>query len=122
MAKVHGLGGIFFKCKDPKKLGAWYAEHLGINVSEWGSAEFPVTEQPKNGYTVFGPFANDTDYFKPSDKEFMINLMVDDVPGVLEKAIAGGAKPAGEIEEYDYGVFGWFIDPEGTKIELWQPK
>jgi len=121
MAQILGLGGIFFKCADRAKLTAWYQEHLGMQLSEHGSIEFFARDLPKGAYAVWGPFVDDTEYFLPSQKEFMINLMVDDVEGVLERARAGSAEIVGEIEEYDFGRFGWFVDPEGNKIELWQP-
>lgn len=120
MAKALGVGGVFFKCEDPKKLAAWYAEHLGFEVADHGSVNFWFKNAPKAGCTVWGPFAADTDYFNPSKKKFMINLIVDDLEGALAQVAAGGAQVVGEIEDYDYGRFGWFIDPEGNKIELWQ--
>jgi len=93
MAKALGIGGVFFKSTDPKKLAAWYAEHLGM-----------------------------TDYFAPSTKDFMINLIVDDVAVALQQVLAGGAQIIGEIADYDFGRFGHFVDPDGNKIELWEVK
>ena len=121
MAKVLGIGGIFFKSKDPKALATWYAEHLGFQIAQYGGTSFPAAELPKNAYSVWSPFPPDTAYFAPSTKEFVLNLMVDDVAAVLARAVAGGGQQAGEIERSDYGSFGWCIDPEGNKIELWQP-
>ena len=76
---------------------------------------------PPEAYTVWGPFKDSTSYFEPSEKEFMINLIVDDLEGALAQAKEGGATIVGEIEEYEFGRFGWFVDPEGTKVELWVP-
>ncbi|MCF8241465.1 MAG: hypothetical protein K9J16_08750 [Melioribacteraceae bacterium] len=121
MAKVQGLGGLFFKCSDPKKLSDWYNKYLGIKFSEWSSAEFKPSDYPGNGFTVFAPFKADTDYFNPSKKEFMINLIIDDVAEGLKQVKEGGAEIIGEIQRFDYGDFGWFIDPEGNKVELWKP-
>ncbi|WP_022697088.1 VOC family protein [Euryhalocaulis caribicus] len=123
MAKVLGIGGVFFKCKDPAALAAWYRDHLGFDVTDgWNGTAFqPSKDDAPDLRIVWGPFKQDTDYFQPSGREAMINFRVDDLQGVLEKVRAGGAELAGEIESYDYGRFGWFIDPEGYKIELWQP-
>lgn len=121
MANVLGIGGVFFKCKDRAALIDWYERHLGMQHNEHGGIEFSLQAAPKSGYCVWGPFSEDTEYFAPSKKEFMINLMVDDVAGVLKKAQAGGAEIVGEIEQYPYGEFGWFVDPEGNKIEIWSP-
>jgi len=122
MAKALGIGGVFFKSKDPKALCEWYAQHLGFTVDKWGGVKFEPGAMPAGGCTVWTPFKQATDYFNPSTKEFMLNLVVDDVAGVLEQARTGGATIVGEIADYDYGKFGHFIDPEGNKVELWQPK
>ena len=123
MAKILGLGGVFFKCADPAALSAWYKEHLGLNVEEWGGVPFdPDADDGPAKRIVWGPFKADTDYFNPSRHGAMINFRVDDLEGVLAKAKGGGAEIVGEIMEESYGRFGWFIDPEGYKIELWQPK
>ncbi len=121
MANAIGIGGVFFKCADKKELGAWYTEHLGLEIDEYGSVGFDVSRLPRTAFCVWGPFEDSTTYFDPSDKPFMINLVVDDLDGALEQVEQGGAEVVGEIEEYDFGRFGWFIDPAGTKIELWQP-
>lgn len=122
MAKVLGIGGIFFKSSNPEALGEWYRKHLGFPASEYCGCNFMAADVPEKGYTVWGPFAEDTDYFAPGKKDFMFNLMVDDVEEALKQVAEGGAEIVGEIEDYDYGVFGWFMDPDGNKIELWQPK
>lgn len=116
--QILGLGGIFFKVDDPDAYRAWWREHMGVDWSDWGSKEWPSDGQ---AYSVFSPFKSDTDYFSPSKENFMVNLRVNDVSAMLDKAVAGGAKSVGEILEEDYGTFGWFIDPVGIKIELWKP-
>ncbi len=121
MAKALGIGGVFFKCRDVQSLGAWYRDHLGLDLSEYGGTEFHPNRLPAGSYTVWGPFSSDTEYFQPSNKEFMINLIVDDVEQALAQVAAGGAQVVGEIQELEFGSFGWFIDPEGTKVELWKP-
>ena len=122
MAKALGLGGIFFKSKDPKQLAEWYKQWLDIPLlAEYGCANFSPGTMPDNSYSVWAPFARDTEYFAPSDKPYMFNLVVDDLDGALAQVAEGGAELAGDIEKYDYGRFGWFIDPEGNKVELWQP-
>jgi predicted enzyme related to lactoylglutathione lyase len=122
MAKVLGIGGVFFKSPDPGKLSAWYTEHLGMTVEQYGGVKFAPATMPPGGCTLWNPFKASTDYFAPSTKEFMLNLIVDDVEGVLQRAAAGGAQIIGEVAEYDFGRFGHFVDPDGNKIELWTPK
>jgi len=121
MAKVLGIGGVFFKAKDPGKLGAWYAKWLGLEVQPWGGVVFPAKGLPASGYSVWTPFEEKTPYFGPSKKPFMVNFMVDDVEGMLKKLARSGAKVVPKREESEFGRFGWFIDPEGNKVELWQP-
>lgn len=122
MARVLGVGGVFFKSSDPKALGDWYREWLGIPVDpEWGGFGFSPEEVPEHGLTVWSPFRADTDYFDPSVQPFMINLMVDDLDGALAQVAQGGAEIVGNVQEFDYGRFGWFMDPDGNKVELWQP-
>jgi predicted enzyme related to lactoylglutathione lyase len=122
MAKALGIGGVFFKSADPKKLTAWYVEHLGFVPEAYGGARFLPDAVPQGGCTVWNPFNAGTDYFAPSTKDFMLNLIVDDVAAALQQVAAGGAQIVGEIADYDYGRFGHFIDPDGNKIELWEPK
>lgn len=121
MAKVLGLGGIFFKSKDPKALTAWYAKWLNIPVDEHGYVSLMPKTMPSGGYSVWSPFKQDTQYFAPSKKEFMMNLIVDDLDQALAQVAEGGAELTGEPENSEYGHFGWFIDPDGNKVELWQP-
>ena len=122
MAKVLGVGGVFFKAEDPEQLAQWYEQWLGIKIdsSYTGSSFNPVNMPPKS-YTVWSLFKATTKYFEPSQNPYMINLIVDDLHGALSQVQEGGATLAGEPEEYEYGHFGWFIDPEGNKVELWQP-
>ncbi len=121
MAKVMGIGGVFFKCRDTSSLGEWYQKWLGMPVEpEWGGASLKPGSMPENAFTVWGPFKEDTEYFSPSERPFMINLVVDDLDGALKQVAAGGATVLPDVQEEDYGRFGWFIDPDGTKIELWE--
>ncbi|WP_028112161.1 VOC family protein [Ferrimonas kyonanensis] len=120
MATVLGVGGVFFKSGNPTALGQWYRDHLGMAVGEYG-ADFVPTTMPDKGMTVWCPFAEDTQYFSPSEKGFMFNLVVDDLAEALKQVVAGGGQQVGEIVKESYGHFGWFLDPEGNKVELWQP-
>jgi len=115
MAKVLGLGGVFFKAQDPAGVREWYARVLGFEVHDWGGAMFP-----KVGGTNWSPFDADTRYFEPSEAAFMINFIVDDLDGLLARAAAEGVAPIGQQVE-DLGRFAWLLDPAGIKIELWQP-
>jgi predicted enzyme related to lactoylglutathione lyase len=120
MAKVIGLGGIFFKSRDPKGLTEWYAKHLGLPVHAWGGASFKEDESRK-GKTLWSPFAADTAYFAPSMHPYMINFRVDDLDGLLAQLREAGVDVDERVEESEFGRFGWIMDPEGTRIELWQP-
>ncbi|HVT45155.1 MAG TPA: VOC family protein [Thermoanaerobaculia bacterium] len=122
MARVLGLGGVFFRSSDPKGLGDWYQRWLGVPVAHPHGASFQPAAMPPGGITVWAPFPQDTTYFAPSEREFMFNLVVDDLDGALAQVREGGAEVAGAIEEYEYGRFGWFVDPEGNKVELWEPR
>lgn len=122
MAKVLGIGGVFFKAKDPEKLANWYVEHLGIELHPaFTGSVFQPADQPANGYTVWSPFEKDTDYFAPADQAFMFNLVVDNPRDALAQVEEGGATFVGEPDESELEIFGWFIGPEGNKVELWQP-
>lgn len=122
MAKVLGLGGIFFKSKDPKALLAWYQSTLGMSDESGDYVSLFPAAMPAGGCTVFSPFKQDTTYFAPSDQPFMFNLVVDDVDGALAQVVAAGGTLAGEVNDSgEYGRFGWFLDPDGNKVELWQP-
>jgi predicted enzyme related to lactoylglutathione lyase len=124
MAKVIGVGGIFFKTPDWDSLRGWYKDALGIEFSDWGGAIFTpeMLAGASGAATVFTGFAQDTDYFAPSAKDYMINLMVDDLDAVLERCKACGVEPVKAFPDEANGHFAHIIDPEGRKIELWQPK
>ena len=121
MAKSIGVGGVFFKAGNPEELYAWYVAHLGIGKNGGPGVSFMTADQPEAGYVVWGAFDSDTRYFDPATKQYMFNLIVDDLDGALEQVQAGGAEVIGEIEACDNGRFGWFMDPEGNKVELWEP-
>lgn len=124
MKRVTGIGGIFFKAQDPKALGEWYKKHLGIAVADWGGAAF-VWSGPDNpsgtGTTIWSPFAADTQYFSPGTASFMINYRVADLHALLAILRQEGVQVEDKTEDSEFGLFGWVIDPEGNKIELWQP-
>ena len=123
MASVLGVGGVFFKSKDPAGLTAWYRDVLGLRVEEWGGVVFTpdaMAAHPGAG-TVFSPFEADTTYFDPSTKDFMINLAVDDLDGILASCAAHGVE-ATAFPDQPNGRFAHVLDPEGMKIELWQPR
>jgi predicted enzyme related to lactoylglutathione lyase len=124
MAKALGIGGIFFKSPDPARLQKWYAEWLGISVISEEGISFAIFQpgaMPEKGYTVWSAFDSGTTYFAPSGKEFMFNLVVDNLEEALSQVAAGGAQVVGEVQKSEYGSFGWFMDPDGNKVELWQP-
>ena len=118
MAAVVGLGGVFYKAADKAKVKDWYDRVLGVTFTDWGGAMF---EHPKAGCTQVTPFAADTDHFAPSRLPFMINLIVDDLDGVLARAEAAGGNPQGRQDYEGMGKFAWLMDPDGVKIELWEP-
>jgi predicted enzyme related to lactoylglutathione lyase len=124
MKRVTGIGGIFFKVQDPEKLRSWYRDHLGIESAAQGGFAFEWREadQPeKTGQTVWSLFPSDTKYFDPGSAPFMINYRVDNLDVLLAQLRSEGVKVDEKIEEYDYGRFAWVVDPEGNKIELWEP-
>ncbi len=124
MPSILGLGGLFFKSTDTAAMREWYGRVLGLEFDGWGGLVFlPETAASHPGAgTVFSPFAADTDYFEPSDKEFMFNLMVDDLDGVLARCASHGVMPAKTFPDEPNGRFAHIMDPEGRKIELWEPK
>ncbi len=123
MKKVTGIGGIFFKCKDPKKMKEWYNTHLGLNASEYGATfEWKdESDSTKSGSTSWNPFSETTKYFEPSTKDFMINYRVADLEALVAELKKEGVTIVDTIETYDYGKFVHIIDMEGNKIELWEP-
>ncbi|MDT0687922.1 VOC family protein [Autumnicola psychrophila] len=120
--RVTGIGGIFFKAKDPAAVKNWYSTHLGLDTDQWGSTFWWKDAEGNDCSTQWSPMNEDTEYYKPSSKQFMINYRVEDLEELLKTLKAEGVQVIGDIESYDYGKFGWIMDPEGNKIELWEPK
>lgn len=124
MKRVTSIGGIFFKCKNPAAINDWYRKHLGIETSPYG-AKIPST--PANGadndegYTLWTPFADTTPYFQPSESSFMINYRVDNLEALIDALKQEGVALLNEMEVHEYGKFVHLLDPEGHKIELWEP-
>jgi predicted enzyme related to lactoylglutathione lyase len=115
--KVTGLGGVFFKSENPKEMKEWYKKHLDVgDIFQWRDLSIN-----SSAITTWCPFKKDTDYFNPSNKPYMFNYRVRDLKELYEQFKSNGVTIAGEIQEFDYGKFGWIVDPEGTKVELWQP-
>ena len=122
MKRVTGIGGIFFKSADPKALGNWYRDHLGLDVTDWGGALFHWGgEGSEPGTTVWSPFAQDTRYMQPGTASFMVNYRVEDLDALLAVLKDEGCNVVDSTETSEQGKFGWVIDPEGNKIELWEP-
>ncbi len=123
MKKVTGIGGIFFKCKDPNKMKDWYRDHLGLNTNEYGATfDWRQDEDPiQKGSTQWSTFSDTTKYFEPSTKDFMINYRVENLDALAAQLKSEGVTIVGEIQSFDYGKFLHIIDPEGNKIELWEP-
>lgn len=124
MKRVTGIGGVFFKAKDPAKLHAWYRQHLGIDVQEWGGAAFSWADEqgnPTGGMTIWsvGPESDDT--YAPSSAPFRINYRVEDARALAKVLREEGCEVLDNIDESEFGIFAWVIDPEGNKVELWQP-
>ena len=121
--KVTGIGGIFFKCEKPDKMRDWYNKNLGLVTNEYGSLfEFRKSDKPEEkAYLQWSPFAKDTKYFEPSQKEFMVNYRVENLEELVNELKKSGVTILDEIETYDYGKFVHILDPENNKIELWEP-
>jgi predicted enzyme related to lactoylglutathione lyase len=123
--KVTGLGGVFIKANNPKELCEWYDKHLGINFGKSTYTSFEWKEVDNvavTGSTTFSFFKEDSNYFAPSTKPPMLNFRVENLVQLLEELKQAGVQVLDKIEEYDYGKFGWIIDAEGNKVELWEPK
>lgn len=122
MKRVTGIGGVFFKAKDPEKLKAWYRTHLGIESESWG-AVFHWRDDPRSAdaSTAWSIFPEETKYFEPSVKPFMINFRVEDLNWLLTQLRDEGVEVNSKAEESDFGKFSWVMDPEGNRIELWEP-
>jgi predicted enzyme related to lactoylglutathione lyase len=124
MKRVTGIGGIFFKAKDPKALHAWYKRHLGIDVQDWCGASFNWVDdegKPVGGTTAWLITSEQSKQFAPSSATFMVNYRVDDLHGLIEALREEGCNVLEKTDDSEYGKFGWVIDPEGNKVELWQP-
>ncbi len=121
--KVTGIGGIFFRSKNPQEIREWYGQHLGLAVNPYGSSfEFRNANRPEEiNYLQWSPFDENTEYFNPSEKEFMINYRVQNIEGLVKQLREKGITIVDEIETFDYGKFVHIMDPEGNKIELWEP-
>ena len=122
--KVLGVGGVFFRSPDAGKLAAWYRQALGLEIEAWGTTHgtsFSPSAMPENSFTVWSTFASDTEYFGDHRQSFMINLVVDDLDAALENVRAAGGNVIPEKEEHDFGRFGWIVDPDGNRVELWEP-
>lgn len=117
MAKIFGIGGVFYKAADPDAVRAWYARVLGFDLTDWGSAMFTDAAR---GFQQWSLFPEDSDYLAPSEQPFMINLMVDDLDGMAARIEREGEKLLGR-QDGEYGKFAWLMDPAGVKLELWQP-
>lgn len=122
--RVTGIGGIFFKSEDPLKTKEWYSKHLGIESGTYGGTfEWRHALEPeKKGFTAWSVFDKKTEYINPSSKDFMINYRVENLEELLKTLREEGVDVIGQMEEYEYGKFGWIMDPNGIKIELWEPK
>jgi lactoylglutathione lyase len=123
MKRVTGIGGIFFRCKDPVAVRNWYSKHLGLATNDYGSTfEFRNMHEPKKVNTLqWSTFSETTKYFDPSEKQFMINYRVENLVELVKQLKAEGVTICDEIAEYEYGKFVHILDPEGNKIELWEP-
>lgn len=123
MKRVTGIGGVFFKTKNPQETRDWYDKHLGLKTNEYGSLfEFRNGAHPdEKGYLQWSPMSEDTKHYEPSKSEFMINYRVENMVELLKVLKSEGVKQIGEMEEFEYGKFAWIMDPDGHKIELWEP-
>jgi predicted enzyme related to lactoylglutathione lyase len=123
MKKATGIGGIFFKCKDPNNMKEWYQKHLGLNTTSYGAIFewYEGSDNTKKGLTTWAPFADTTKYFDPSTKDFMINYRVENLVDLVEQLKKDGVTIVDKIETFEYGKFVHIIDPEGNKVELWEP-
>lgn len=124
MARVTGIGGVFLKARDPKALSAWYARHLNVTVSAYGGVTFPWSDEVPQGTgtTAWSLFPETTKYFGPGTQTAMINYRVDDLDGLLAQMKADGVTIDPKREDHEYGRFAWVTDPEGNRLELWEPK
>ncbi|MDX9722592.1 MAG: VOC family protein [Myxococcota bacterium] len=123
MARVTGIGGVFFKSPDPKALAAWYATHLGLELEVFGGAvlRWPADKAEDEGITVWHVAESSSQWFAPSSASFMINYRVDELDALLAQLRAAGVEMVGERELHENGKFAWVLDPDGNKVELWEP-
>jgi predicted enzyme related to lactoylglutathione lyase len=123
MKRVTSIGGIFFKCQNPDQMKTWYREHLGLQTDQYGTSfEWRQVDRPdQKGFLQWSTFSADTKYFEPSAKEFMINYRVENLEWLVEELKKEGVTVLDGIEAYEYGKFVHILDPEGNKIELWEP-
>ncbi len=124
MQRVTGIGGVFFKAKDAPALRAWYQRHLGIDVQVWGGTSFAWADaqgKPTAGSTVWSICPQESDQFAPSSASFQINYRVADLHGLIQVLRDEGCQVLDKIEDSEYGKFAWVIDPEGNRVELWEP-
>jgi len=124
MRRVTGIGGIFFKSKDAPALRAWYQRHLGIDIQQWGGAAFSWADgqgSPAGGTTVWSIESAGSDHFAPSAAAFMVNYRVEDLLALVEALRQEGCHVLDKVDDSEYGKFAWVVDPDGNKIELWQP-
>lgn len=123
MKRVTGIGGIFFKSKDPQKMTEWYQKHLGLDTNPYGATFewYESADGDKKGRTQWSPFPEDTTYFEPSQQEFMVNYRVDNLEALVEALKNEGVTIVDDIETYPYGKFVHILDGEGNKVELWEP-
>lgn len=124
MEKVVGIGGVFVRSQNPAELAAWYGEHLGFDISSaFPGAIFPLTtpDAPGGSYGIWSAMSEDTDYLGNKDNGFMVNLRVRDLDAMLAQLRAAGCEVAEHVERNEFGQFGWVTDPEGNRVELWQP-
>lgn len=119
--RVTGIGGVFFKTEDAKATKNWYKKHLGFNTDDYGCTFWWKDKDGNDCSTQWSPFTKDTDYFSPSKKDFMFNYRVENLVELLTELKKEGVTVIDKIEEYEYGKFGWIIDLDGNKIELWEP-
>ena len=124
MKKVTGIGGVFFKCKDPKKITEWYQKNLGLSTNPYGATFewYEGADSTKKGQTQWTPFPESTKYFEPSAKDFMINYRVENLEALVAELKQNGVTIVDTIESYDYGKFVHILDGEGNKVQLWEPK
>lgn len=119
--RVTGIGGLFFKSKDPNASKAWYKKHLGFNTDDYGCTFWWKDKDKNDCSTQWSPFKDDTNYFEPSKKDFMFNYRVEDLEALLKILKTENVTIVGDMQTYDYGKFAWILDNEGNKIELWEP-